>query len=157
MKVVSDPDPASLSQIGPKSLGGHEWRTDKRFDEVKTKWTSPGFGVVAPCTLFGWAGLFKKVVVANEVPEMITMQLLGTVDYDFDKDDNHKPGMGRSGEVAGRNCIKRGSRLQGGAMVGFIMIFNIVSAKFSSAGFSAARARPSKDRPISLPKSGRWL
>lgn len=120
MEVVSDPDPDSLSQIGPKSLGGHEWRSDKMFDEVKDKWTSSGFGVVAPCTLFGWAGLFKKVVMANDIPEMISMQLLGTVDYDFDKNDNHKLGMSRSGVVAGRNCILRGSRLQGGAMVGLI-------------------------------------
>lgn len=108
IEVVSKPDPASLSQIGPKSLGGHEWKTDKMFDEVKGKWTSAGFGVVAPCTLFGWAGLFKKVVKPDDVPQMISMQLLGTVDYDFDKNDNHKAGMGRSGAVAGRNCIACG-------------------------------------------------
>lgn len=120
MEVVSDPNPTSLSQIGPKSLGGHEWRSDPMFDEVKSKWTSSGFGVVAPCTLFGWAGLFKKVVRVQDIPDMISMQLLGTVDYDFDKNDNHKLGMGRSGAVAARHCITPASQLQGGAMVGLL-------------------------------------
>ncbi|OJJ05877.1 hypothetical protein ASPVEDRAFT_32222 [Aspergillus versicolor CBS 583.65] len=118
--VVAQPDPNSLNQIGPKSLGGHDWKVDKVFDEVKNNWTSSGFGAVAPCTLFGWAGLFRKVVKPEDISQMISMQLLGTVDYDFDKNEDHKPGMSRSGIVAGRNCIKTGSKLQGGAMVALL-------------------------------------
>ncbi|BCS26975.1 uncharacterized protein APUU_60023S [Aspergillus puulaauensis] len=120
IEVVAHPDPHSLNQIGPKSLGGHEWKSDKAFDQVKSTWTSSGFGAVAPCTLFGWAGLFRKVVKPEDISQMISMQLLGTVDYDFDKNEDHKPGMSRSGAVAGRNCIKRGSKLQGGAMVALL-------------------------------------
>lgn len=120
IEVVSQPDPHSLYQLGPKSLGGHEWKTDPSFDAVKNTWTSSGFGAVAPCTLFGWAGLFRKVVLPEHISQMISMQLLGTVDYDFDQIDDHKPGMSRSGTVAGRNCILRGSPLQGGAMVALL-------------------------------------
>lgn len=60
VEVVSQPDPHSLNQIGPKSLGGHEWKSDKMFHAVKTTWMSAGFGAVAPCTLFGWAGALQE-------------------------------------------------------------------------------------------------
>lgn len=37
----------------------------------------------------------------NDIAQMISMQLLGTVDYDFDKNDDHKLGMSRSGWSSG--------------------------------------------------------
>lgn len=121
MTEVSSPDVGTLEQIGPKGLGGRVWKTDKAYKELATtEWTSEGYGPMAPCSSFAWLSVIRTVVSAEDARACFAIQLLGTVDYDFDLDDVHKPGIRQSCKVAGQHVASVGKPIQGAAVAGLL-------------------------------------
>jgi hypothetical protein len=121
MTVVSSPEVRSLKQIGPKSLGGRGWKSDETYKKLMTtEWTTEGYGPIAPCSSFGWLSTIRTIVSAEDAQACFAIQLLGTVDYDFDLDEIHKPGIRHSFKVAGQNVASVGKPIQGAALAGLL-------------------------------------
>lgn len=106
-KVVADPTPGCLHQIGPKSLGGHSWKKNDAYLDICEAWGSEtDFWFLGPCPFFAWIGICKKVFDVNETSLLTDFwfaQLLGTVDWDLDLDEKFKFAVHRVATMAIRN------------------------------------------------------
>jgi hypothetical protein len=106
--VISDPsDPDSLTSIGPKTLGGTAWKANTAYSDLldKGEWNGGGFPPIGPCTLFIFLGLQKKIVSRADASDCASLQMLSTVDYDFDLNEANKTGFKCAIDVA-RNALK---------------------------------------------------
>jgi hypothetical protein len=93
--VKANPSSESIHEIGPKSLGGHNWEKDQKFIDACKTWCAPEDLRMGPCPLFAWIAVSKKVEDfkdAATAKDFWTAQLLGIIDYDFDKDKENMPG-----------------------------------------------------------------
>ncbi|CZT41988.1 uncharacterized protein RSE6_01814 [Rhynchosporium secalis] len=114
------PNTDSMHEIGPKGLGGKAWLVDPDYMEVRDRWSSSGYAPMGPPTVFGWNAMNKKSMDTQDEGSCRAMQMLGTVDYDLDLDGAHDTGFAHSLEEASKNVLKRGSRIQGGAVAALL-------------------------------------
>jgi hypothetical protein len=106
--VISDPSrPNDLTSIGPKTLGGTAWKANTTYSALldKGEWNGGGFPPIGPCTLFIYLGLQKKIISRADASDCASLQMLSTVDYDFDLNEANKSGFKRAIDVA-RNALK---------------------------------------------------
>ncbi|KAH6718821.1 hypothetical protein BKA61DRAFT_669165 [Leptodontidium sp. MPI-SDFR-AT-0119] len=120
MTVTSSPSVNSLNEMGPKGLGGKAWMVDPEYTSIRERWTSPGYGPIGPSSAFGWSGVNKKSVDPQDEASCRAMQMLGTVDYDFDLEAAHHAGFANSLKEASRNVVKTGSNIKGGAVAALL-------------------------------------
>ncbi|CZS91150.1 uncharacterized protein RCO7_01466 [Rhynchosporium graminicola] len=118
--VKSSPNTDSMHEIGPKGLGGKAWLVDPDYMEIRDRWSSSGYAPMGPPTVFGWNAMNKKSMDTQDEGSCRAMQMLGTVDYDLDLDGAHDIGFAHSLEEASKNVLKRGSRIQGGAVAALL-------------------------------------
>ncbi|KAL2066879.1 hypothetical protein VTL71DRAFT_1303 [Oculimacula yallundae] len=118
--VKSSPNVDSLMEIGPKGLGGKAWMVDPEYLSIQSRWNSPGFAPMGPTVAFGWNGMNKKTVDREDEESCRAMQMLGTVDYDFDLEAANNAGFARSLEEASRNVVKTRSNIQRGAVAALL-------------------------------------
>ncbi|KAE8452655.1 hypothetical protein EG329_013914 [Mollisiaceae sp. DMI_Dod_QoI] len=124
--VVSSPTSGRIDEVGPKGIGGHSWKTDTAFKEATKSWMVPGDLQMGPCILFGWMGIAKKVAIFDDPKTAVdfwTSQLLGVVDYGFDKDEKIMPGGIRHAiERTAKMVVKNKDRMRGVGLVGLLMV-----------------------------------
>lgn len=60
-RVVASPNPTDIHEIGPKTLGGHNWEDDEQYKATVKAWDAPIDLPMGPCPFFAWIGVAKKV------------------------------------------------------------------------------------------------
>ncbi|CAG8961055.1 hypothetical protein HYFRA_00002597 [Hymenoscyphus fraxineus] len=122
--MVAHPTPGDIYQIGPKNIGGRNWEDDKAFHAAAAAWHAPGDLKMGPCPFFAWIGVAKKVPQFCDEEtsrEFWNAQLLGIVDYDFDKDDKKlKGGIGAAVERCAVMATKMEGSMRGTAWIGLL-------------------------------------
>ncbi|CZR59339.1 uncharacterized protein PAC_09231 [Phialocephala subalpina] len=122
MSVGSKAAYDSIYCIGPKSLGGTAWRANKEYMAFlrNPAWSDAGYSRgIPPCVAMGWIGIQMKVVPAQDAPELVRLQLMGTVDFDMDNDDN-RSGFEGGFDSARLHTRAVGTKLQGAALIGML-------------------------------------
>ncbi|KAF8849088.1 hypothetical protein BDZ45DRAFT_604896 [Acephala macrosclerotiorum] len=122
MSVGSKAAYDSLYCVGPKSLGGNAWRVNEEYMAFlrNPAWSDAGYSRgIPPCVAMGWIGIQMKVTPAQDAPELVRLQLLGTIDFDLDNDDNHS-GFQSGFESAALHTRAVGTKLQGAALIGML-------------------------------------
>ncbi|KAL4981894.1 cytochrome P450 [Aspergillus falconensis] len=107
MTVSNPSDPKDITSIGPKTLGGTAWKTNTTYSALldEGEWNGDGFPPIGPCTLFIYLGLQKKIITREDAPDCAALQMLSTVDYDFDLNEANNTGFKRAIDVA-RKALK---------------------------------------------------
>jgi len=107
--------------VSRKTLGGHQWKKDAAYKAVAKEWFCPIDLIMGPCPFFGWIGVLKKTGDFTDekiAKAYFTCQLMGIVDYDFDKDENNfsgglKDAINRTAELGASGGPLRGAAWTG--------------------------------------------
>jgi len=124
-RIVASPSPTNIHEIGPKTLGGHNWEDDEQYKAAVKSWDAPIDLPMGPCPFFAWIGVAKKVESFKDSPKEAaafwTSQLLGIVDYDFDKDEkNMKGGIGHAIKHTAEMAVQTDGKMRGAAWIGLL-------------------------------------
>ncbi|KAK9688124.1 hypothetical protein K7432_014509 [Basidiobolus ranarum] len=115
MKIVRECASLSLNEIGPKGKGGSAWKENATYQCIQCEWNSEGYELLSPCVAFIWLGLQKKIVHRDDSDICAKMQLLSTVDYDYDLSPESKDGFSSALRVAGNLFVADTSDAMGRA------------------------------------------
>ncbi|KAF9046982.1 hypothetical protein BDP27DRAFT_1434472 [Rhodocollybia butyracea] len=114
MLITRNPNADSLSEIGPKtSTGGKAWMYNPEYmDLYRRGWGNIGFGPMGPLITYG---ILFGTVIANpeDIVNVDSVNLLGSVDYDLDRDEGHHGGFLYAMAVADRYGKEIGTKMQG--------------------------------------------
>ena len=126
-RIVASPSPTNIHEIGPKTLGGHNWEDDEQYKAAVKSWDAPIDLPMGPCPFFAWIGVAKKVESFKDSPKEAaafwTSQLLGIVDYDFDKDEkNMKGGIGHAIKHTAEMAVQTDGKMRGAAWIGLLTV-----------------------------------
>lgn len=113
----------SIYRIGPKSLGGTAWRASEEYNSFlkNPAWSDAGYSRgIPPCVAIGWIGIQMKTTPVMDGPEVVRLQLLGTVDFDLDLEGTNQLGFQRGFDSAKKHTRAVGTKLQGAAMIGML-------------------------------------
>ncbi|KAH7416731.1 hypothetical protein BKA64DRAFT_739338 [Cadophora sp. MPI-SDFR-AT-0126] len=124
-RVTANPSLTSIPEIGPKTPGGHNWEKDEQYKKVVKSRNAPIDLPMGLCPFYAWIGVAKKVESSEDVPKEAaafwTSQLLGIVDYDFDKDErNMKGGIRHAIKYTAEMGIENDHKLRGAAWIGLL-------------------------------------
>ncbi|KAE9387800.1 hypothetical protein BT96DRAFT_981286 [Gymnopus androsaceus JB14] len=114
MLITRDPSPDSLHEIGPKtSTGGRVWMHNSEYMDIYRRgWGNIGFGPMGPLITYGI--LFGSVIASpKDVVDVDSVNLLGSVDYDLDRDEGHHGGFLYAMAVADKYGKEIGTKMQG--------------------------------------------
>lgn len=100
MTVKSNPSPTSLTEIGPKSIGGQAWKSDTSYAELQETWNGLRSSSLPPCPVWIWVGMIKKVIAKADHDAVGALHMMSTVDYDFDRNPATKAGFDHTMMVA---------------------------------------------------------
>lgn len=75
---------------------------------------------IPPCVAMGWIGVQMKVTPLKDAPEVVRLQLLGTVDFDLDEVDDNKLGFQSGFDAATKHTRAVGTKLQGASLIGML-------------------------------------
>lgn len=59
--IVASPASDQMNQIGPKTIGGHGWKSDPQYKQAMKDWNGSQDLLMAPCPFFAFIGVAKKV------------------------------------------------------------------------------------------------
>jgi hypothetical protein len=113
----------SIGRIGPKSVGGNAWKQSEEYQGFlkSPAWSCAGYSKgIPPCVAMGWIGVQRKSTPAQDGPEVVRMQLLGTVDFDFDHLDANKRGFQSGFDSAAQHTRAADTKLQVAALIGML-------------------------------------
>ncbi|TVY41615.1 hypothetical protein LSUB1_G002175 [Lachnellula subtilissima] len=115
-----------IDQSSLKTSAGHNRGTDEHYKQGMNIWHCPQDLQMGSCPYFPWIGVGKKVEVFDDpkvADEFYGSQLLGSVDYDFDKDNSKLGGGIRSilERTANMATVHEG-RLRGSAWIGMLTL-----------------------------------
>jgi hypothetical protein len=117
MVISVDPDHDSLHEIAPKSIGGHLYALNSKYERVATTWLSTGdagFPLLNPCIAFAWPATARKVITRRFLPDWDAMNLLGTLEFDLDRTEKIVPAFVGAFGIA-RCAVENDERVQGSA------------------------------------------
>ncbi|KAJ7644736.1 hypothetical protein FB45DRAFT_898563 [Roridomyces roridus] len=110
MAVTRELTRDSIYCVGAKSLGGKEWVGSEEYTpEAQRKWSDTKFATMSPCSSFAWLGPQHKTIARDDLNAADALALLGTVDYDYDRDEAYSPGFAHAMKI-GRSYIADGPR-----------------------------------------------
>jgi len=121
--IVSSPRIGYLNEVGPKTLGGHAWKENPTYLEAMAKWNVPTGTLLAPVAFFGWIGCAKKVPTFDDpavAADFWSAQLLGLVDYDFDKAGSNIDDIKKAIHRSALTATKQDGRMRGVAWLGML-------------------------------------
>ncbi|KAF9064122.1 hypothetical protein BDP27DRAFT_1334119 [Rhodocollybia butyracea] len=101
MLITRYPNLDSLNEVGPKtSTGGRAWLHNSEYMDIyRRRSENIGYGLIGPLVTFPI--LFGSICADPEDAVYIdTVNLMGTVDYDFDRDEGHHGGFSYAMAVA---------------------------------------------------------
>lgn len=113
----------SIDRIGPKSIGGTAWKQNEQYQEIlkNPAWSCAGYTKgIPPCVAMGWVGVQRKLIPAEDSPWVVMLQLLGTVDFDFDHLDDNKGGFQSGFDSAAELTGASDTKLQTAALIGML-------------------------------------
>lgn len=102
-KVVAKPRKDYIHEVGPKSIGGHNWKRNLDYRKIWEEWGGCDLIPASPCVFFAWMGICKKVFNKDQtyqIQDYSLGQLLGVVDYDLDLGDLFKDAVERIARMA---------------------------------------------------------
>ncbi|KAJ7168401.1 hypothetical protein C8R43DRAFT_1121558 [Mycena crocata] len=121
--TISLPVPGfdSLYHVTPKSIGGKAWmHSDEYTPEAQRIWSNTEFGSMSPCAAFIWLAVQRKTIPQADLDACNALTLLGTVDYDLDRVEAHKPGFSHALQLAMRNVGETGTPMQATALAALL-------------------------------------
>ncbi|KAJ7666363.1 hypothetical protein B0H17DRAFT_951076 [Mycena rosella] len=110
----------ALDYVAPKNLGGKAWRTSAEYLTVQAAWSHTGFEPLSPCVSYGWLGTQRKAFARRDVDACDALVLLGSVDFDMDREAGFAPGFLGALETAKRHTGEVGTPMQGAALTGLL-------------------------------------
>ncbi|KAJ7628901.1 hypothetical protein FB45DRAFT_1059569 [Roridomyces roridus] len=118
MTITRDMVRDSIYHVGAKSLGGKEWMASSEYTE--RKWSNTQFAEMSPCASFAWLGAHRKTIAREDLDTCDALALLGTVDYDYDRNKTYARGFAHAMDL-GRACIAgNDGRMRGVALASFL-------------------------------------
>ncbi|KAF3398595.1 Cytochrome P450 4c21 [Penicillium rolfsii] len=124
MTVTWEREDLGLFELGPKGLGGKGWQSNIGYLNLITTWSGKGFAPLGPCTLFIWLGLQKKIIAPENADDCAALQMLSTVDYDFDKLEVNHGGFHHALNIA-REAVKSDDNAVRGACLASMISFDL--------------------------------
>ncbi|KAF9060155.1 hypothetical protein BDP27DRAFT_1430407 [Rhodocollybia butyracea] len=114
MLITRYPNLDSLNEVGPKtSTGGRAWLHNSEYMDIyRRRSENIGYGLIGPLVTFPI--LFGSICADPEDAVYIDIvNLMGTVDYDFDRDEGHHGGFSYVMAVADKYGKEIGTKMQG--------------------------------------------
>ncbi|KAJ7778651.1 hypothetical protein DFH07DRAFT_536542 [Mycena maculata] len=148
--TISLPVPGfdSLYHVTPKSIGGKAWmHSDEYTPEAQRAWCNTDFAPMSPCAAFIWLAVQRKTISKEDLDACNALTLLGTVDYDLDRVEAHKPGFRQALNIAMRHVGEVGTQMQGTALAA-LLNFDVqkygrqVQEQWVAGGKGAANSGP---------------
>lgn len=116
MTVKTSPCPESLTEIGPKSLGGQAWKSDASYIGLQKTWNGLHSTSLPPCPVWIWVGMIKKVIRDEHHDYAGALHMMSTVDYDLDRNPSTKAGFDRTMDISAKCTASRENCLRGAAL-----------------------------------------
>ncbi|CAM6083967.1 unnamed protein product [Calypogeia fissa] len=113
----------SIYCTGPKSIGGHAWKSSAEYAAVlqRPEWRDQGYSKgFSPCIAYGWIAIQIKVIPRKDSADAMRLQPLNTIDYDLDHGDDSKRGFQNGFQMGAQHSLAKGTNLQGAAFTGMI-------------------------------------
>ncbi|KAJ7255698.1 hypothetical protein C8J57DRAFT_598875 [Mycena rebaudengoi] len=152
MTITRAPSRDSIFRVAPKNVGGNAWIHSKEYSAAQEIWSTRAFAPMSPCTSFIWSSVQRKTISRDDRDTCDALTLLGTVDFDYDRMEEYKPGFAQATEL-GKICIRAmGTRMQGAALAA-LLNFDVqqyvrqVQEKWVVAGKGAGNFGPSATSP----------
>lgn len=124
MTVKATPSPESLTQIGPKSIGGKAWKSNDLYITLQKSWNGLQSSSLPPCPIWIWIGMIKKVILAEHQDYAGALHMMSTVDYDLDRNPDTKFGFDYTWDVSAK-CVASGENCLRGAALAALFSFDI--------------------------------
>jgi hypothetical protein len=106
--------------VPPKVVGGTAWTLNHEYKEIQSNWVDAGFPPMTPSIAFVWPAAHRKVISRNDLNDCDALILLGTVDFDLDRQDAYHSAFSHAVTV-GRHWISEiGTRMQSAALAALL-------------------------------------